>query len=269
MKDRNAIIELAKNGRPLKDVLVIDGHSHLSVYPLIPSSDEIVSSHAPEDVIVVMDRLGIAKACISGLNDSVIKAVRKYPDRFIGFATVNPNYPDNIVPELKKCFRGGMTGIGEIVPAAHEHNYPVTGENYLAVWEFAEKENCPVLVHSGPTESKDLCGPQLIAQVAKWYPSVNFIIGHSGGYNSLDMLIDAAKLINQHHNLYGDICGLGRFFGGVELLTSIAGSKKVIFGSDGPFECFTTDFGAAIFAKISDEEKHNILGLNMLRLLGD
>jgi predicted TIM-barrel fold metal-dependent hydrolase len=45
------------------------------------------------------------------------------------------------------------------------------------------------------------------------------------------------------------------------------GSERVLFGSDGPFHSFIAEFGAVVYARISEEAKENVLGRNTARLL--
>ena len=34
----------------------------------------------------------------------IAKAITRYPGRFIGYAVINPNYPDSVNNELSHCF---------------------------------------------------------------------------------------------------------------------------------------------------------------------
>jgi predicted TIM-barrel fold metal-dependent hydrolase len=76
----------------------------------------------------IADRLGIEKIQISNPvtnfsgnepegpeevikhNDVIINAVKKYPDRFIGFFTLNPVYAKESMEEIKRCADLGLTG---------------------------------------------------------------------------------------------------------------------------------------------------------------
>ena len=43
-------------------------------------------------------------------NDIVLAAVKQYPDRFIGFFTLNPSYQKESLEEIKRCVDLGMAG---------------------------------------------------------------------------------------------------------------------------------------------------------------
>ena len=67
-------------------------------------------------MIRAMDASGVEKLCVSSFlsigpdclagNDMVAGAVRQYPDRFVGYAVVNPNRPP-------RAFRANWTGVSK------------------------------------------------------------------------------------------------------------------------------------------------------------
>ena len=54
----------------------------------------------------------------------------------------------------------------------------------------------------------------------------------------------------------------------IEYMVETAGSEKVVFGSDLPWYSQHYHAGAVLFARISDEERHDILHRNAEGLLG-
>ena len=93
---------------------IIDGHCHLG-----EGFDIKVS---PEELLKEMDKNGVEKAIIFPVdkfiavyneegNDCIMDSVKKFPDRFIGFATVNPWYGENGDSELKRCLDKGAKGL--------------------------------------------------------------------------------------------------------------------------------------------------------------
>ena len=55
----------------------------------------------------------------------------------------------------------------------------------------------------------------------------------------------------------------------IEYMVETAGSHKVVFGSDLPWYSQHYHAGAVLFARISDEARHDILHRNAERLLGE
>src|SRR3972149_12321252 len=125
------ILDQVKSALPLDDVLVIDCHGHLGAWHL---------THMPKkslrEMIEAMDPLGIDKLCLSPFlgcfcdfrrgNDELGEAIKKYPPRLIGQMTVNPHYPDEILPELERGGRAYGVRMLKIHPFCHD--YPVDGE---------------------------------------------------------------------------------------------------------------------------------------------
>src|SRR3954467_13235779 len=121
-------VEAARRGTPVNRICpVIDVHGHLGHPGLFdcPITDA-------DGVLAIMDRAGIDVLCTSHLlaiynnvsrgNDLMAEAVRRYPKRFLGYAVVNPNFPDEIDSELERCVAQlGMKGIKTHIAF---HDYP-------------------------------------------------------------------------------------------------------------------------------------------------
>lgn len=142
--------EMAKKGIPLKDVLIIDEHCHMgaAIWNYIPDG-------SAKAIVAEMDNLGIDIACVSHNaslgadykwgNDRIIEAIRMYPDRFTGYCTINPHYPEEIPGELERCFKNkAMKGI-KLHPWFHERT--LAYKNYRPVFEFAAKTGCCIMAH--------------------------------------------------------------------------------------------------------------------------
>jgi len=92
-----------------------------------------------------------------------------------------------------------------------------------------------------------------------------FIMGHAGG--EIRAMEDAVDVVNRHDNVYVDLAFSNPFEGNVEWFVKEMGSKKVLFGSDMPFYDPRPTFGRVAMSDISLEEKKDVFGLNMKKLL--
>jgi len=260
------ILDEVRKASPLKDALIIDCHGHLgrwnNVY--LPKSDL-------GEIIKMMDRFGTDKLCISSFlgcscdfrtgNDRVGAAVGKYPGRLIGYTTVNPNFPDEIAGELLRC----QTEFGFVMVKIHPfcHEYPADGKSYRPVWEFASRRQSIVLSHTW--EADKYCAPAMFGKVASRYPKARIILGHSGvTYNGCEEAIEVAK---KHKNIYLDIASSQPHFGILERFVNEVGAERVLFGTDVPFLEPACQIGKVAFARITENQKRQILGLNMRNLL--
>jgi uncharacterized protein len=255
----NSIYEKVKKGLPLDDVFILDAHSHIGKW-----FNFDLPYGSAESMLVTMDALGVDMACVTADssctadyvhgNDLAIDAAVRFPDRFMAYCTVNPNYPEDMKNELDRCFR--YPGVKGIKIHAGCHLCPIDFKNYKAAYEMADERKLPVLIH--------VWGRGDVAEIdrlAGRYPGALFIMGHSGA--EVRAMEDAVDVINRHDNCYADLAISLAREGNVEWLVREVGSKKVTYGTDMPFFDPKPVFGRIAFAEISDDDKKNIFGANL------
>jgi len=258
--------EKTEKGEKLNDILIIDAHSHMGKWFNFP----IYGDPSARGMVRLMDRLGVSR-CLSSAhlsigpdfhtgNEMIRKAMMDFPGRFTGLCTVNPNYPDEVKQELELRFNQGFTGI-KFHPGTH--NYPVTGKNYRAAWEFAQERKLILLSHTW--YDGGICSPRLFDDLAKAYPDVKILLGHSGGTHQ--GFEEAAEIAAKHKNVYLDMCGTEFSGYWIEYMVNATDPDKVVFGTDFPFHDPRITLGRVLYARLSDDIKKKILGLNIDRLL--
>jgi len=259
------LMETANRGLPIQ-ATVIDTHAHMGPYWNfhIPFNDA-------EGMIGSMDSLGIRSTLVCphlsigpdfrAGNDLTLQTVTRFPDRFMGAIGINPNYPDLVLPEIRRfADEPGMRAI-KLHPSLH--NYPAGGDAYREVYEEAARRNLPVTTHTWRGDKN--CAPSIYAEVALEYPETVFLLIHSGGdMNGIQEAIESAR---KSDNVYLDTSGSTTFHM-VERLYRGLGSKRILFGSDSPFIDPAAQLGKIIYAPIPDEAKLDIMGLNGMKLLG-
>lgn len=257
------IIDRVRRGLPLSDILIIDCHNHIGPWKAFK-----VPYGSAEGMLMSMDELGIDKVCVTAHasigpdyrygNDVVKEAVERYPDRFLGYVTVNPNYPEDMENELKRCLSiKGFIGI-KMHPSCH--GSAVDNCNFNAAFELADERKLPLLIHVWGRD--DVAA---IDRLSSRYPHAQFIMAHAGG--DVKSMKYALDVVNRHENVYVDVAISLAYEGNVEWFVREIGSKKVLFGTDMPFLDPRPTFGRVAMADISDEEKKDIFGLNMKRLI--
>lgn len=261
------ILDQVKSARPLADVLVIDCHGHLGAWPLVHMPRPSV-----EDVIHTMDRLGIDKLCLSSFmacfcdfrrgNALLMDTVAKHPDRLLGQIVVNPNYPDEVLTELQRCEGRAPVRMLKIHPFCHD--YPVDGPGYRDLWKYADEKEMVVLSHTW--ESDKNCGPELFAKIARDHPHARIILAHAGGTQK--GCRQTVKVLKEHDNLYLDTATSHLHVGMIERFVRQLGPQRVLYGSDVPLLDPAAQLGRIAYAKIKDQDKERILGLNLKQLLG-
>jgi predicted TIM-barrel fold metal-dependent hydrolase len=253
-------IRAAQLGQPVPGLEIVDCHGHLGPWYTI---------HIPrpkaEDLVETMDLAGVRKLAVSANaaigpdfrrgNDQVADALRRFSDRFLGYAVVNPNYPGEVKPELERCF-GGL-GFHAIKLHTGLHQYPLNGPHYRPALELAQHRALVVLTH----------GCDGIAELAREFARANFIIAHVGaGYDgrNRDALIDLAA---EAPNVYLDTASSDVPFANIEHLAEAIGPHKIVFGSDHPWIDVRYALGRMLFAEIEPADKVAILGGTFSRLL--
>ncbi|MBS7607240.1 MAG: amidohydrolase family protein [Candidatus Bathyarchaeia archaeon] len=249
--------------RGVEKPFILDAHTHIGAsYLTCYFTDRRWTA---EDLIREMDRCGVDMACVSGgglpheikmMNERVLEAVTRYPNRLIGFVRLNPKFSD-VLDDLDYYIRDrGFRGI-KLHP--NQDGYCLLKEPVLnLIFERAAKYRVPVLIHSG-TEPWTVAGQ--FADQAEMFPDVTFIMAHSGLRNDKHVLESAKRV----ENLI-----LETSIGGVTS-PRILGKDRVVFGSDWPTTSMRSElqevFDLWDSGHLSDEEALDILGLSMARIL--
>jgi predicted TIM-barrel fold metal-dependent hydrolase len=236
---------------------IIDSHTHLGTW-----FSTYIHAGEADGLIRSMDRLGIQKMSLiafdaigpdmPGGNDRTAAAMRAYPGRFLGYATVDPNEPEKITPELERCF--DQLGFHGIKFHCDLHGVPADHDKYSPALEYADAHNLPVLIHGVITE-----------RMLKTYPRAQFLSAHVGGWDGRSPH-HAVELSRDYPNIHLELC-LSRVTGGVmEKLVEIAGADRIVFGTDAPLMDPGYQLGRVLTAKISPEDKEKILYRNAVKL---
>ncbi len=106
----------------------------------------IYGDNSPQDLPASL----AVEACRKA-NDWLAGEIGKYPDRFIGFATLPVDDPEAAAEELKRCVNElGFRGVG--MKATYDGKEFMDEPRFEPIWEMAEKLAVPVILH--PTDVK-------------------------------------------------------------------------------------------------------------------
>ncbi|MFO7637398.1 MAG: amidohydrolase family protein, partial [Clostridia bacterium] len=183
------------------------------------------------------------------VRDLPLPTVNGFPDKFKGYVTLNMNYKDSLLDEL---IRGEDNNLKlGIKLHVYRQKYEMDDEALIPVFQHLNRRKAICLHHYfGPAEK--------LESLLRAFPDIVFIEGHS--LNEYD------HLVRKYDNLYINTCAqLG--YRRIEEHVRIIGSEKIVYGSDFVALDPSFGFGPVAYAKITDLEKRNILGLNMKRIL--
>jgi predicted TIM-barrel fold metal-dependent hydrolase len=154
-------------------------------------------------------------------NAAVSAIVDANPQRFYGFAFVHAVNDRGRVFQLveKAVTQYGFCGI-----KVHRHDARISRE----ICEAARYFSMPVLY--------DVVGEvSMIELLATEYPDINFIIPHLSSFaDDWRAQIAFIPMLERHANVFTDTSGIRRF-DLLEMAFRRAGSRKILFGTDGPW----------------------------------
>jgi predicted TIM-barrel fold metal-dependent hydrolase len=286
MNDSPIVREYLENGCS-ETCPIIDIHGHIGCFygAYLPSAVSV------ERMIHSMDRAGVRLLVCShhtaltydvGRGNALMQEViRNHPGRFLGYWVINPNHPDIIRRDLENYDR--LNGFVGLKFWADYHLVPITSPKYSPALEFANERELLMKVHT--FGGSPFNPPEMLGEIAAKYPRAQFFMAHCG-YGDWETSVAVARdLPNVYLDLTSVVQALdfalmpgGSFMpsascnsiminGLLEHMVGTAGSKKVLFGSDLPWYSQTYHAGAILFARISDDDRHNILHRNAERLL--
>lgn len=194
-------------------------------------------------------------------NDSVVRAVRRHPDRLLGWIFVNPRCGVDPLSEIDRL-RGipGMIGV-KVHP--YWHGYPVHAlEPALA---RAEELGLPLLIHMGFGAQGDY----------RWlldrFPRLPIIFAHAG----LPYYKTFWRLARRRTNAFVDLSSMHLSESFVRRVVDVLGPAKCLYGTDAPYGFRrpdgTFDYGAIKGwierLPVSPADRERILGENFRALV--
>ena len=198
---------------------------------------------APEEHLRAME--AVDRAIVFGLrardsgfmtpNEYVVEYVKAHPEKFVGFASIDPNYDDSL-NEIKRCVNElGLKGLK--MGPIYQHFDP-SDRKYFPIWETAQQLELPIVIHQGTTFVRDAplkyALPILLEDIALSFPDLVMIIAHMGHPWEAETI----TLIRKQPNLYSDVSALTprpyRLYNDLVLAMEYGVLDKLLFGSDYP-----------------------------------
>ena len=276
--------------------MIIDVHTH--VYPdEFVREQEKISEREPhfdllthnrvhkwgnaDDLVRRMDETGVAQSWVFGFafrdpglcracNDYVIDAVRRYPDRLKGFASVPP-MSRGFVAEIERCADAGLIGVGELFPQGQ--GFAI--DDMRQTWRLAavlQERGLLLNVHTAEPvghdyDGKGNVGPKEAAGFCVNHPDVKVIFAHFGGGLWLYEAMPEMKLYLR--NAYYDTAAWPFLYDEkiMSAAKALGVTGKMLYGTDWPILDRTRFDGRIESCGLGDEEKEAFLCGNARRLL--
>lgn len=233
-----------------------------------------------ENIIADMDRNAIDRACIVAMNmttrygvelvtnEDVGRLARDFPERFIPFASVDPNQGQEAVNQLIDAVENlGCRGLKLVPPVQH---FDFSDPRFDPLWQTALDLGILVWTHcshqmSHPDSDARLGSPMLIEPVAHKFRDLKIVLGHCG----FPWAWEAWSLVARHMNVYVDISAYPNLYNHMpwDAYSKYDLEHKVLFATDYPLFSFDETISSLDNTGINDDFRKKILHENVAALL--
>jgi hypothetical protein len=230
-----------------------------------------------ELTLAEMDATGVEKAFLRAWmrpegvlvsNDDIAALVQKYPDRFLGMATVDPRRPMAAVRELERAVK--ELGLRALHMVPWIWNLPPNDKLYYPLFVKCIELGIPFCTqvgHTGPMFPSEPGRPiPYVDEVALAFPELTIVGGHIG-YPWTDEMIGLAV---KYPNVYIDTSAHLPKYYPPELVRfmNTRGQDKVLFGTNYPMLFFTPCLSQIEGLGLKPEAQEKFLRLNAMRVFG-
>ncbi len=238
-----------------------------------------------EELLAEMDEAGVEKALLVAEdmrwtigkkvpNEAVAGGVKRWPDRFLGLASVDPHEGPRAVAELERAVKDlGLVGLTLWPPF---HNLKANDRLYYPLYEKALELGVFVVLHSSVNFSRscrlELSRPIYLDDVAVDFPELKIVASHAGWPWVLEMVAVAWR----HPNVHLEISAMRpKYFSrpgsGWEPLLNYGQSilkDRVMFATSWPLLPLKRSVEEVEALPLKDEVKAKWLYQNAARFLG-
>ena len=234
-----------------------------------------------EDVVASMDAAGVDRTVVMGFpwrdgglcrehNDYIIDAVRRYPDRLIGFACVQP-LDARDAQELERCIDAGLRGLGELGPDGQR--FDIEDKRIMsATAEVLMRTDLPLLVHSSEPMGHAYTGkgqtyPWKLLKLVQNFPDLKIVLAHWGGGLPFFELMPEIREVCR--NVYYDTAA-STFLYAFDIFpvaVRLVGAERIVWGTDYPLLSQAKFLARLRDVGLAEYELEAILGGNAASLL--
>jgi predicted TIM-barrel fold metal-dependent hydrolase len=240
----------------------------------LATADELIASMDKDGIdISVMANIGWTThdLCVE-TNDYILESIARYPDRLIGFCTVQPNSYDAAIAEIERCAKEGIRGVGEMRPDVQYFN--LLDEEIMAPFiEVIRKYNLILLTHTSEPvghnyPGKGIITPDILYPFITRFPDLTIVCAHWGGGLPFYALMPEVK--RAMNNVFFDTAASPFLYSPqvYNHVIQLVGGDRILFGSDYPLLAQSRVVNEIKSLDLPEETENLILFGNAQRLLG-
>ena len=281
MNPREFFINAADYGLPTRDELVSyriwDTHFH----GFNRAADPVAQFRANNFYV---ERMGIERSIsleIGGTlsdplkpapHDDAVRAIlENEKDRVSGITPIEPGFPDESCAKMETWIRNGPC-IGIKYVGGNKSKLVCSHPNSDPIIRLAAALNATIYIHTwlkiggsprlpGRDNLPGESTPMDVVALAKRFPQVRFICGHSGGDWELGV-----RVVRPQKNVLLEFAGSDPHSGSVDLAVKELGVDRVVWGGHGPSRSYATELGKVLDADLPREDRMKIFGGNFRKL---
>lgn len=281
MNPRNFTFNPSHFGLPGREELIEyriwDSHYHGFLTSLDP-----LEQH--RQMLFYIERMGIERSIsvevggtlgnplkASPLDDQIRDILENNRERFSGITPIDPGYPYKSCEKMKRWITDGpcigikYVGGNELgVSCSHSKNDRIISlaaemDAVIYIHTWLKVGGSPRLPGGGNNAGEST--PMDVAALARRFPEVPLICGHSGGDWEL-----GTRAIRPYENVYFEFAGSDPHAGAIDFAVNELGVDRIVWGGHGPSRSFATELSKVLDASVSHQERKKILGGNYRRL---
>ena len=256
----------ARSGKALH-CEIWDNHCHiLNEGSSAPGAELVIHRGYADGMIEIIRRVGIDKTAIMSWsgplsidtdlgNETVARAIERYPHEFIGLATVNPEHQSEAeIDEVIRKYHIGRRFPGLKTLCGRQNiNYD---DPLFHKWlSFADAHNLYAIIDPAGALDTDM-----IDSLSKRYANMRISLDHCG--QSWPYAKWAAEMVNRHENVDAQLNYTSVTNGTIEYLVHHCGADRVLFGTDTPMRDPRPQVGWLVFTRLAEEQKRKVFGEN-------
>ncbi len=204
-------------------------------------------------------------------DDALRALLESDQDRLSGVTPIDPGFPDESCAKMEKWIRNGpCIGIKYVggnktgVACSHPNNDPIIrlaaeldATIYIHTWlKVGGRPRLPGRDNL-PGEST----PMDVVALARRFPNVRFICGHSGGDRELGV-----RVVRSHKNVLLEFAGSDPHSGSVDYAIKELGADRIVWGGHGPSRSYATELGKVLDADLARADRMKVFGGNFRQL---
>ncbi len=202
---------------------------------------------------------------VGSINEFIAQSVSASNGKFIGLGTLHPDTND-LLGDIEHLKELGLRGV-KLHPDIQA--FKIDDYRCLKIYEQCEKENLPILMHTGD-HRYDYSNPNRLLPVLKIYTALTVIGAHFGGWSIWD---EAADKLAGIKNFYVDCSSSMPYISSDKTREIIDryGIDRVLFGTDYPMWSPSSEIDSLLKLNLTDEAYQKIFSLNAKKLfnIGD